>query len=242
LSPVVALDRLSVARGGIVVIPGLSYAIATSGWIGLIGANGSGKTTLLRAIAGRLPIAGGRILLAGRDVTADRAARARMIGFAVDAAMLPAEITPREIFAIAAADPAAADHPALAPLRAALALDPILDRRCGTLSAGMGQRVALFAAFLDLPGIVILDEPFNWLDPLTAFDVKVCLRALVEAHDLTLISALHDVSTLIGYCHCGLLLADGAIALTMDEADLRAGLAEPVRFEARVVDRLRSSR
>lgn len=235
------IERLHVDRGGAPAVLGVDYASHQPGWIGLVGANGSGKTTLLRALAGRLPIRSGRIAIGGVDLSADRARRAKLIGFAIDNAMLPADLTPRELFALSAEAENAIDDPALAPLRVALRFESFIDRKCGALSAGMGQRVALFAAFLDLPGIVILDEPFNWLDPLTAFDTKQALRALVLARGLTLITALHDISTLTAYCNRGILLSAGRIALTLEESELRAGLTDPVSFETRMVDRLRNS-
>ena len=237
-----SLEELVVEREGVPVVEGLTYASAASAWIGIVGANGSGKTTLLGALAGRLPVQAGRILLGGDDLTGDRAARAARIGFAIDAAMLPADLSPREIYAISARSRSAIDEPALAPLRGALDVESFLDRRCGALSAGMGQRVALLGAFLDLPAIVILDEPFNWLDPLTAFDVKNALRDLVAARGLTLLTALHDVNTLTAYCNRGLLMSGGRIAMEMEEAGLRAGLADPVAFEAAMVSRLRAER
>jgi ABC-2 type transport system ATP-binding protein len=231
---------MCVDRGGRYVVTDLSYANDGPGWIGLIGANGSGKTTLLRAFAGRLPIRSGRIALGGVDRTADRAARAALVGFAIDSAMLPDDLTPLQLFAISAESKHAVDSPALQGLRAALNIEGFIDWTCGSLSAGMRQRVALLAAFLDLPGIVILDEPFNWLDPLTAYDTKRALRALVMAESMTLITALHDVSTLTAYCSRGILMSAGRIALALEEAELRAGLADPFAFEARVVDRLRA--
>ena len=236
------IERLAVDRGGITVVADFSYSVDRGCWVGIVGANGSGKTTLLRALAGRLPVRLGRIIAGGTDVTHDRSARAERIGFAVECGMLPAELTPREIFAISARRRDAADDPAIAALREALNVDHFLDRRCGILSAGMGQRIALLAAFLDLPEIVILDEPFNWLDPLTAYDVKNALRDLVAARGISLITALHDVTTLTAYCNSGILMAGGQVALTMDEGELRAGLADPVAFEAFMVGRLRASR
>lgn len=239
MTPRLEIAALCVDRGGRRVVADLSYAHGGPGWIGLVGANGSGKTTLLRAVAGRLPIRSGRIALCGVDCANDRAARAARVGFAVEGAMLPDDLTPRELFAISAKRREAIDDPALQGLRAALNLESFIDRRCGALSAGMRQRVALLAAFLDLPGVVILDEPFNWLDPLTAFDTKRAMRALVAEQGVTLITALHDVSTLTAYCDRGMLMSAGRIALTLEEAELRAGLADPVGFEARMVDRLR---
>ena len=83
-------ERLVVRRGGISAVREASLALPAGRWFGLIGANGSGKTSLLRAIAGRLPIESGAFHLNGRDLTGDRAARAREIGFAPEGAMLPA--------------------------------------------------------------------------------------------------------------------------------------------------------
>ena len=235
------IEHLAVDREGVPVIADLSHEVDRPGWTGIVGANGSGKTTLLRALAGRLPVSSGRIAAGGIDYTHDRAGRAEMIGFAVESSMLPAELTPGEIFAIAARRRDAIDDPALAPLRNALNLDPFIGRKCGTLSSGMRQRVAILAAFLDMPAIVILDEPFNWLDPLTAYDVKIALRDLVASQGIALITALHDVTTLTAYCNRGILMAGGRIALVMDEAKLRSGLADPIGFEAFMVGRLRAT-
>lgn len=236
------IEHLAVDRECVPVVADLSHTIDRPGWTGIVGANGSGKTTLLRALAGRLPVRSGRITAGGIDYTYDRGGRAEMIGFAVEGSMLPAELTPSEIFAIAAQRRDAIDDPALGPLRKALNVEHFIDRKCGTLSAGMGQRIALLAAFLDMPAIVILDEPFNWLDPLTAYDVKIALRDLVISREIALITALHDVTTFMAYCNCGILMAGGRIALVMDEAKLRSGLADPVEFEAFMVGRLRAAR
>ena len=235
------IEHLAVDREGVPVIADLSHSIDRPGWTGIVGANGSGKTTLLRALGGRLPVRSGRIAAGGTDYTHDRGGRAEMIGFAVEASMLPADLTPSEVFAIAARRRDAIDDPALAPLRKALNVEHFINRRCGTLSAGMGQRIAILAAFLDMPRIVILDEPFNWLDPLTAYDVKIALRDLVAAQGIALITALHDVTTLTAYCNSGILMAGGRIALVMDEARLRSGLADPAGFEAFMVAQLRAT-
>ena len=239
MMPSLRLETVSVERGGSRVIHGIGYDHSGPGWIGIIGANGSGKTTLLRALAGRLPLAGGRILLDGRDLSCERAERAKAIGFAPDANMLPEDLSPAELFALTAFGPDrnAADSE-LAQLRAALAIDRFLHRKLGTLSAGTRQRVAIYSAFVNRPAIVILDEPFNWLDPLTAFDCKQALLGLVQ-RGLLLLTALHDVSTLVGYCSRGLLLADGGLALAMEAGELAAGRADPVRFEHNIVDHLR---
>jgi hypothetical protein len=57
-----------------------------------------------------------------------------------------------------------------------------------------------------------------------------------------LLTALHDVATLTACCDRGLLMADGGIALTIEEAELRAARADPIGFEAAMIERLRAGR
>jgi ABC-type multidrug transport system ATPase subunit len=236
----IGVAGLVVLRGDYRAVDQVDFAIDGAGWTGLVGANGSGKTSLLRALAGRLENAGGRILLDGVDRTGDRAGRAEAIGFAPDAAALPESLSGRELFAIlggegtglGSADP-------LAPLREALAFDAFFDQRIFTLSAGMRQRIAIFSAFLGRPRAVLLDEPFNWLDPICAFDTKQALAALVAAEGLTLVTALHDMTSLVQHCGAGLLLSDGRIRRRLGPDEMAAGRRNYAEFEAEVIASLR---
>jgi ABC-type branched-subunit amino acid transport system ATPase component len=169
MSPSLRIENLSVALGGRTIVAVEAMMLEGPGWIGVIGANGSGKTTLLRALGGRLEVAAGAITIDGHACAGDRAARALRIGFAPEIAALPPELTGRDLLSLVARPlTAAIDDPALAPLRAALGLDAFWHRRVGTWSAGMRQRLPVYAAFAGGQRIVILDEPFNWLDPVSS--------------------------------------------------------------------------
>jgi ABC-type multidrug transport system ATPase subunit len=233
---------LVVLRGDHRAVDGVSFAVEGPGWTGLVGANGSGKTSLLRALAGRLEAGAGAILLDGIDRTADRAARAEAIGFAPDAAALPDSLTGRELFAILGGEETGLD-PAdpLAPLRRALAFEVFFDQRIFSLSAGMRQRLAIFSAFLARPRAVLLDEPFNWLDPICAFDTKRALGALVTAEALTLVTALHDMTSLARHCGAGLLLSDGRIRRRLGPDEIAAGRRDYAAFEAEMIAGLRET-
>ena len=89
--------------------------------------------------------------------------------------------------------------------------------------------------------LVILDEPFNWLDPLAAYDVRMALKSMVR-DGLTLVTALHDLATLVSACDEGALLAGGRVAMRLDSAALTAALRDPLGFERETIDRLRSTR
>lgn len=228
---------LSVLRDGVQAVRGMTLSIAAGSWFGLIGANGSGKTSFLRAVAGRLPVQGGVVRIQGVDRTADRPGRAAAIGYAPDAAMLPAALTARAVLGIVASDSERA-LALIGNIADALALAPLLDRRIGACSAGQRQRIAIACAFAAGQGIVILDEPFNWLDPVAAYDLRYALAARVTG-GLTLVTALHDLATLSSACQAGALLADGRVALELDAAALASARTDPAAFEAQTIVHLR---
>ncbi len=237
----IKVTGLDVMRGRSLAVRGVSLEANFGKWLGIVGANGSGKTSLLRAIAGRLDCAGGSIVVDGVDVTHDRASRARNIGFAPEAATLPGSLVPGQLFELLS-DRSHLENDYLASLRAALGIAPLLDRRIGTLSSGNRQRVAIYAAFVapTRRRSVILDEPFNWLDPVCAYELKIALSALV-ASGLTLITALHDLASWAMLCDHGVLLTDGLVAADLSANELIAGRRDLGGFEQNIIGKLRSS-
>ena len=240
VNPVVQLAAVSVDRSGRRVVHDVDLAVRRGSWSGLIGANGSGKTTLLRAISGRLPFSAGSCHIDGEETVSDRAARATYIDFAPPADRLPDALRGRELLELVGGRLETL-WPRLGPLRVALALDGLLDRWIGDSSAGMRQRLAIAAAFINGRGIVVLDEPFNWLDPVAVFDLRLALRQMVD-DGLTLITALHDLRTLVAECDHGVILADGRVALELDGDGLRSGAQDAQAFERQMIALLRSKR
>ena len=234
----IQLSGASVDRSGTRVIHAIDVVVPAHSWFGLIGANGSGKTSLLRAIAGRLPLAAGSCIVEGTDLTEDRMTRARRIGFAPPPDRLPDALRVRDLFELVGGDLDTACK-RLGPVRVALGIDQLLSRWIGDCSAGMRQRAAIALAFAGGQSLVILDEPFNWLDPVAAFDLRQALRAMVD-DGLTLVTALHDLGTLTTACDEGMMIADGRVALAIDRAALVQAAHAPQEFERRTIDLLRS--
>jgi ABC-type multidrug transport system ATPase subunit len=230
---------LVVRRGGTAAVNGVSFAAPPACWTGIVGSNGSGKTSLLRGLAGRLDVHDGAVLVDGVDRAADRAWRAGHFGFAPELTALPSSLTGAELFSIVAPEwQEALRSAALSGLRDALAFDSFLHERIGALSAGMRQRLAIFCAFLRAPAAVILDEPFNWLDPVCAYDTRGALRRLVD-EGLTLCTALHETATLVGFCDAGVLLSEGRVGQRLAAADLERGRQDHAAFEADMIAVLR---
>jgi len=234
----VELTGVGVDRGRQRVVQDVDLTVTNGAWFGLIGANGSGKTSLLRALAGRLPFAGGSCRIGGEELADDRAARAHRFGFSPPADKLPDALHGRDVLELVGGSMDDV-RLRLGKLHETLGVAPLLDRWIGDCSAGMRQRIAIAAAFAGGHPLVILDEPFNWLDPVAIFDLREVLRAMVD-DGLTLITALHDLGTLASACDTGLMLADGKVALALGENAMRIAAQDPQAFERQTIDRLRS--
>lgn len=232
------LASVTVERSGQRVVDGVNLTITRGSWFGLIGSNGSGKTSLLRALAGRLPFAGGSCRVDGEELAEDRCARALRFGFSPPAEKLPDALRGRDVLELVGGSIDQV-RSRLGMLHEALGLAPLLDRWVGDCSAGMRQRIAIASAFASGHTLVILDEPFNWLDPVATFDLREVLRELVNG-GLTLITALHELGTLASACDAGLMLAHGKVALALDEDMLQTAAQNPQSFERQTIDRLRS--
>ena len=237
MNEAIGLESLAMERDGGTVLDSVSMTVAPATWFGLIGANGSGKTTLLRGIAGRLPIARGICRLHGADLSRSREERARLTGFMPPIETLPERLSATDLFEILCGDHATASGN-IGDLAAALDLDALRHRPIGQCSAGMRQRIAIALAFAGGQPIVVLDEPFNWLDPVAAYDVRAALREKVRT-GLTLVTALHDLTTLTAACDAAALLRAGRVQERYSVTDLREAARSPLEFERRMIAGLR---
>ncbi|MDV6331875.1 ABC transporter ATP-binding protein [Asticcacaulis sp. 201] len=213
------------------ILKDLSFTIAP-GWFGILGVNGSGKTTLLKALCARLPISGGEIRYKGKDITDNEANRAKIFSFAPDIHSLPPNLTAKELILLLA------DLKQVSPfepsaLYTILGLSHIDDKLIGAMSSGMRQRVSLFCAFLGTPEVVLLDEPFNWLDPVAAYDLKRELRAYIDGARC-IVTTLHDVETFVTRCDQGILIHQGKILRLFDQQQMCTGRTRVGEMEAEI--------
>jgi ABC-type multidrug transport system ATPase subunit len=174
-----AIEALSVRRGGRVVLDGLSLAVAAGEIVGVVGKNGCGKSTLLLAVAGVLAPRAGRITIAGASVWGgrkDQLRARRALGYVPEGADPPGFLLGGELWALVAATRGC--PPPTAELRDALGLDELRDAALERMSLGQRRRACLGAAFMGPPELLVLDEPDNGLD-VKRLDALV---ALIQAH------------------------------------------------------------
>jgi ABC-2 type transport system ATP-binding protein len=173
--------------------------------VALLGANGSGKSTLLSGLAGQLPRYDGAVRADGVEVQADRARHRGRVGYLPDRPLGFAGSTVAQHLALLARLLPAWDASYAERLCERLALDRAA--RLGTLSRGMGVKLAFIAAEAHRPPYLLLDEPTTGLDPLVRAELLALVRELIAAapERLVLFSThlLEDVE----------LLADRVVAL-----------------------------
>jgi osmoprotectant transport system ATP-binding protein len=202
--------------GGTVAVDDVSVEIAGGSFVALVGSSGSGKSTLLKTINRLIEPSAGSVAIDGADVTAGDPFRLRRrVGYVFQNIGLFPHMSVAENVAIglrlegqkAAAD-RVAELLALVDLPAAFA-----DRMPDQLSGGQRQRVGVARALATEPKLLLMDEPFGALDPVTRDQLGTAIRALHDRLGLTTIMVTHDMAE-------ALILADRV--LVMDEGRIVA--------------------
>ena len=211
-----AIDSVRVELGGALVLDAVSAEVARGEWVALIGPNGAGKSTLLRAAAGLLSY-GGSIALDGDEVSGlPRRAIARRVAFVPQAPFLPPGMRVDEYVLLgrtpyvgAFGNESAGDLHAARLALARLDLGPLAHRRLATLSGGEQQRVVLCRALAQEAPLLLLDEPTSSLDLGRQQQALELVATLRTQHELTVLSAMHDITLAAQYADRLVVLSGG---------------------------------
>ncbi|MEO3811537.1 ABC transporter ATP-binding protein [Sphaerisporangium sp. B11E5] len=211
-TPVIEIVHLSKRYRDVPAVDDVTLHVRAGQIYALLGLNGAGKTTLIRLLLGMITPTAGTVRVLGADVSAgDRSAWAN-VGYLVEAAAAYPELTVRENLDVVRRLrrlPGTADD-----IIERLALTPYADRRARTLSLGNLQRLALAKALLHAPGLLILDEPVNGLDPAGVAEIRAVLADLARQHGTTVFLSSHllaevaRLATRVGIMHDGRLIAE----------------------------------
>jgi ABC-2 type transport system ATP-binding protein len=203
-----AVESLAKSYRRKAVLRGVSLTVAPGEAVAVIGPNGAGKSTFLGCLTGeRLPDAG-TIRICGVDPFTQPGVTATRLGFVPEQPFLYGELTVTEtlgfLTSVRGLGPAAADE--LDRLLQLFGLSGAENTLCRELSQGMGRKVAIIAALLHDPRLVVLDEVFNGLDrPSTDRLLGELDRR--RAGGAAILLSSHDLDLLAGWCGRGLLLA-----------------------------------
>jgi osmoprotectant transport system ATP-binding protein len=228
--PAIVLEGVRKGWGPQAVLEGIDLAFASGRITAVVGRSGCGKSTLLRLCNGLLVPDAGTVRVLGEVLPArDPVALRRRIGYAVQQAALFPHLTARENITLVArleGWTAAALAERLETLRVLVDL-PVdaLERLPHELSGGQQQRVGLCRALFLHPGLLLLDEPFAAVDPLTRRDIHQRLLALQAHEPVTTVLVTHDMAEALRLAEEVVILggAGGPRAYHRDALRLRQG-------------------
>ena len=189
------LEDLTLAYGrSAPAVQGLNLSVGEGELVSLLGPSGCGKTTTMRAVAGLLEPQGGRIVLAGRDITAVPAHQ-RDIGLVFQSYALFPHLSVFENVAFGLRlrrVPPAEMRARVDEALASVGLSAFAQRLPARLSGGQQQRVALARAIVLRPRLLLLDEPLSNLDARLRLEMRAELRRLQRTLGITMLYVTHD--------------------------------------------------
>lgn len=206
--------------GGYTAADHVELTVAPGSFYGLVGPNGAGKTTTLSMAVGLLRPDEGRALVHGTDVWKEPLRARRLLGVLPDGLAMPERLTGRELLtylgqlhglSVEEVDRRADE------LLAVMELDGSAERTLVVdYSTGMRKKVGLATALLHAPKVLVLDEPFEAVDPVSAATIKKILKRFVQRGGSVLISShvmalVEELCDTVGVMARGRVVAEGPL-------------------------------
>ncbi|MEL5990441.1 ATP-binding cassette domain-containing protein [Microbacterium phosphatis] len=232
--PALVLRGVSRSYGGSTAVAGIDLTIPAGSFYGLVGPNGAGKTTTMAMIAGLLRPDRGEIQVGGIDLAKNPRAAKAMLGVLPDRLRTFDRLTGRQLLyyygVLRGLKPAVVAQ-RTADLARAFDLTEALGRVVSDYSAGMTKKVMLAGAMIHSPRLLVLDEPFEAVDPVSSANILEILSAYV-AHGGTVLLSSHGmdlierVCTRVAVIVGGQLLAEGTVQEVRGEMTLEQRFVE----------------
>ncbi len=232
MSAVVEARGLTVSFGPVVAVDGFDLTVPARATLALVGRNGAGKSTTLKVLAGVLPPTTGSVSVAGVDaVRHPDEARAR-VGYCPDVGGLIPRATPWEHLQLAATlrSMGAGWEKRAEDLLDRFDLLGVSDRITAGFSHGMGRRMSVLLAAFHEPEVLLLDEPFDGVDPLGVEATMDVIRELRATGSAVLVST-HLLELAVQACEQAVVLRRGRVVAAAPAAEL-AGASGAARYRS----------
>jgi putative spermidine/putrescine transport system ATP-binding protein len=209
----VIFDNVEKSFGGQPVVRGVDMTVRQGEFLTLLGPSGCGKTTCLRMVAGFVAPSGGRIIMAGRDITRLPPYR-RNTGMVFQSYALFPHRTVAENIAFGLEvrrTPRTERHTRVAEALRLVRLETLADRYPAQLSGGQRQRVALARAVVIKPDVLLLDEPLAALDLKLREELQIEIKRVQSSLAITTLFVTHDQSEALSMSDRVAVMRDGRI-------------------------------
>jgi ABC-2 type transport system ATP-binding protein len=215
--PIVSFEAVTKRFGEVTAVDDLSFTVQRGQVYGLLGPNGAGKTTALRMLTGLERPASGTTRLFGTVVTPSCRELLRVGAMIEEAAFVPQLSGMTNLRLWWEAGGGRLGEADLDGALAVAGLGTAVDRKVGTYSQGMKQRLGLARALLGRPDLLVLDEPTNGLDPGEIREIRELMGRLTHNGATVLLSSHHlaeveQTCTHVGVMKQGRLIAEGTVS------------------------------
>ncbi|MBQ9500079.1 MAG: ABC transporter ATP-binding protein [Bacteroidaceae bacterium] len=233
----IAISNLVKKFGEKVAVNIDSYVLNSGDMIGLVGNNGAGKTTLFRLILDLLKADEGNVCINGTDVSKSEDWK-HEVGAFIDESFLIDYLTPEEYFSFIGKIYGLSKEEVTERLKPfeQLMNGEILGQKKYIRSFSMGnkQKIGIISAMIHHPQILILDEPFNFLDPTSQTVIKHVLKKYHDTHHATIIISSHNLNHTVDICPRIALMEHGSIIRDLSNVNNSAEKELEDYFDARI--------
>lgn len=230
----VEFANVSFTVGGRQLLRDVSLRVEEGTTTALLGRSGAGKTTLLRTVNALVRPTSGRVLVDGQDVTREDAIALRSgIGYVIQQiGLFPHISVERNVgmaLELAGRSKQEIAQRAAEMLRMVGLPQESAKRYPGQLSGGQQQRVGVARALANEPKVLLMDEPFGALDPLTRAEMQTMVRDLLKRTGVTALIVTHDLDEALYLADRVVLMEGGAVVADLARDEVRSSENEVVR-------------
>lgn len=213
-------------------VNGVDLTVPAGSFYGIVGPNGAGKTTTLSILAGLLRATSGQVVVCGIDQAEDALGAKRLMGVLPDRLRTFDRLTGRQLlhyYGLLRGLASDVIDKRTADLARAFDLADALNRVVSDYSAGMTKKIMLAGAMIHSPRVLVLDEPFEAVDPVSSAVILDILRAYV-AHGGTVILSSHGMDLVERVCSRVAIIVGGDVLAEGTIDEVRAGQSLEARF------------
>ena len=211
--------------GDLIAVDHIDLTVPAGSFFGLVGPNGAGKTTSLSMAVGLLRPDGGTVRIFGHDVWADPVGAKALIGVLPDGMALPDRLTGREILrylGLLRGMPRDVVEQRTDELLRVLELEHAESTAVVDYSTGMKKKITLATALLHDPKLLVLDEPFEAVDPVSAATIRTILQRFVAGGGSVIFSS-HVMALVERLCDHLAVIARGKVVASGSLDEVRGG-------------------
>lgn len=229
--PAIEVADLTQRFGAVLAVDRLSLSIPPGMFYGIVGPNGAGKTTVLTAMCGLRRPTAGTVKVAGHDLRTAREAALAQLGVMMDGLSLPERLTAGEVLRYSAGLRGLDDgwRARAGDLLEILGLDAVPRTLIVEYSTGMRKKINLALALLHRPRVLVLDEPFEAIDPVSAHSIEQVLKQYVDAGGTVVLSS-HIMDFVERNCRRVAVVAAGRVLVEGPVEQVAAGSTLNERF------------